>query len=293
MANLRDIRRRIGSVKNTKQITSAMKLVAGAKLRKATEKALAARPYQDALSGVLQSVGGRAAEVSNPLLESHETVTKAVVVVFGSDKGLCGGFNNSLFRSTEKFIKRLEADGYTVTLRTFGKKARGYFGPRGYTVTDATVELDPHAYMDQVHKLADHLVGDFTTGEVDEVYLAFNEFKSVMTQVPSYPKVLPLSLEESDDSDADSTGSASADFAFEPNGQELVNTLLPLYLQGVLLQAFLETEAGEHASRMTAMDSASRNASDLIDSLTLQFNRARQAAITTEIIEVVSGAAAL
>jgi F-type H+-transporting ATPase subunit gamma len=290
MANLRDIRRRIGSVKNTKQITSAMKLVAGAKLRKATEKALAARPYQDALSGVLQSVGGRAGDVSNPLLESHETVTKAVVVVFGSDKGLCGGFNNSLFRSTEKFIKQLEADGYTVTLRTFGKKARGYFGPRGYTVTDATIELDPHAYMDQVHKLADHLVGDFTTGEVDEVYLAFNAFKSVMTQVPSYPKVLPLTLEESE---SDGDDSASADFAFEPNGQELVNTLLPLYLQGILLQAFLETEAGEHASRMTAMDSASRNASDLIDSLTLQFNRARQAAITTEIIEVVSGAAAL
>lgn len=289
MANLRDIRRRIGSVKNTKQITSAMKLVAGAKLRKATDKALAARPYQDALSGVLQSVGGRAGDVSNPLLESHETVTNVVVVVFGSDKGLCGGFNNSLFRDTEKFIKRLQDDGKTVTLRTFGKKARGYFTPRGYTITDTQAELDPYTYMVHVHQLADHLVGDFNTEAVDEVYLAFNNFKSVMTQVPTYPKVLPLSLEASEDADQ----GAQADFAFEPNGQELVNTLLPLYIQGILLQAFLETEAGEHASRMTAMDSASRNASDLIDSLTLQFNRARQAAITTEIIEVVSGAAAL
>jgi F-type H+-transporting ATPase subunit gamma len=289
MANLRDIRRRIGSVKNTKQITSAMKLVAGAKLRKATEKALAARPYQDALSSVLQSVGGRAGDVSNPLLESHETVTKAVVVVFGSDKGLCGGFNNSLFRATEKFIKELQGKGLEVSLRTFGKKARGYFTPRGYTITASEIELDSKKYMDQVHRLADHLVGDFKTSEVDEVYLAFNAFKSVMTQVPSFDRVLPLSL---DGDESDDQG-PQADFAFEPNGQELINTLLPLYLQGVLLQAFLETEAGEHASRMTAMDSATRNASDLIDSLTLTYNRARQAAITTEIIEVVSGAEAL
>ncbi len=290
MANLRDIRRRIGSVKNTKQITSAMKLVAAAKLRKATEKALAARPYQDALSGVLQSVGGRAGDVSNPLLESHDTVTNVVVVVFGSDKGLCGGFNNGLFRDAEKFIKGVEADGKTVTLRTYGKKARSYFNARGYTLTSSEIELDPKAYMDHVHALADHLVGDFNTESVDEVYLAFNAFKSVMTQSPSYSKVLPLALEDAEDA---SDSAAQADFAFEPNGQELINTLLPLYLQGILLQAFLETEAGEHASRMTAMDSASRNASDLIDSLTLQFNRARQAAITTEIIEVVSGAAAL
>ena len=289
MANLRDIRRRIGSVKNTKQITSAMKLVAGAKLRKATEKALAARPYQDALSGVLKSVGGRAGDVSNPLLEAHETVGKAVVVVFGSDKGLCGSFNNSLFRDTERFIRELQGKGLEVTLRTFGKKARGYFNGRGYTVTASEIELNPNAYMDQVHRLADHLVGDFSSGEVDEVYLAFNEFKSVMVQIASHPKVLPLTLEVAEEDSQE----AQADFAFEPNGQELINTLLPLYLQGILLQAFLETEAGEPASRMTAMDSATRNASDLIDSLTLQYNRARQAAITTEIIEVVSGAEAL
>ncbi len=289
MANLRDIRRRIGSVKNTKQITSAMKLVAGAKLRKATEKALAARPYQDALSSVLQSVGGRAGDVSNPLLESHESVTKAVVVVFGSDKGLCGSFNNALFRDAEKFIKGQQDRGVEISLRTFGKKARSYFTSRSYEITHSEIELDPHAYMDQVHALADHLVADFTGGEVHEVYLAFNEFKSVMTQQPSYPRVLPLSLEDATGED----DGAHADFEFEPNGQELINTLLPLYLQGILLQAILETEAGEHASRMTAMDSATRNASELIDTLTLQYNRARQAAITTEIIEVVSGAEAL
>ncbi len=287
MANLRDIRRRIGSVKNTRQITSAMKLVAGAKLRKATERAVAARPYQDALGSVLQSVGGRAAEVSNPLLETHESVDRAVVVIFGSDKGLCGSFNNALFRETERFLAGLKERGLEVSLRTFGKKARSYFGNRGYEITESIIEVSHATYMDEVHKLVDHLVGDFTTGEVDEVYLVFNEFESVLTQRPTFPRVLPLSLDEEED-----TG-AQADFAFEPSGQELLNTLLPLYLQGILLRAFLETEAGEHASRMTAMDNATRNASELIDTLTIQYNRARQAAITTEIIEVVSGAEAL
>ncbi len=288
MANLKDIKRRIGAVTNTRQITKAMKMVAGAKLRRATEAATSARPYQQSLTRVLQRVAeGAGTDASHPLLESHEKVSDIAVVVFGSDRGLCGSFNNQLFRKLEDFVSKAEADGKSVRLFTFGKKARGYFSYRGYTLENSVQDLDNQRYTEYVAELADALRAGFTSGTFQEVHLAYSDFQSVMTQVPSFSQLLPLSVS------GDSESQGEGDYKYEPNSQEILNTLLPLYLQTLLLQSFLETEAGEHASRMTAMDSATRNASDIIDNLTLEYNRARQAAITTELIEIVSGAEAL
>lgn len=288
MASLRDIKRRIGSVKNTRQITKAMKMVAGAKLRRAQDRAVQARPYADSLSRVLGRVANSAGDdIQHPLLTAHESVEKVLVVVMGSDRGLCGSFNGALFRNTEYFLQDLEKKGVSIELRTYGKKAKIYFDRRRWPVVASNVDLHPTAYVDLANHLAADLTADFQSGRFHEVYLAYNRFQSVVNQVPEFPRILPLSIDE-----ADSSG-PSADYTYEPDGKVLLMTLLPLQLRTTLLQALFETEAGEHASRMTAMDNATRNASELIDSLTLVYNRARQAAITTEIIEIVSGAEAL
>ena len=288
MAGLRDLKRRIGSVKNTQKTTRAMKLVAGAKLRRATERAQAAKPYQLALGRVLGRVAAAAGDdVDHALLTSHDEVKKVHVVVFGSDRGLCGSFNNGLFRDTQRFLDGKTKAGAELTLRTYGKKAAAYFPKRGFTVTEAHKDIDPKSYEELATALATSLTAEFENGDVHEVYLAFNDFKSVMTQVPTFEKILPLTVEG-----AEASGD-EAEYAYEPGPGAVLDTLLPLYLQTILFQGFLETEAGEHASRMTAMDSATRNAGDLIDALSLQYNRARQAAITKELIEIVSGAAAV
>ncbi len=288
MANLKDIKRRIGAVTNTRQITKAMKMVAGAKLRRATEHAEAARPYQSSLTRVLSRVAASSGgDASHDLLDSHETIERIAVVVFGSDKGLCGSFNNGLFRQTERFISEQRDAGRTVVLHTFGKKARSYFKVRGFDIENSVIELSSGTYMDAVSTLADKMRAQFVAGDIQEVHLAFNQFKSVMTQEPTFAQLLPLSVE------AENGGEGDGNYKYEPNGQQILNTLLPLYVQTLLHQAFLETEAGEHAARMTAMDNATRNASDLIDTLTLDYNRARQAAITTELTEIVAGAEAI
>jgi F-type H+-transporting ATPase subunit gamma len=293
MASLRDIRRRIRSVKNTRQTTRAMKLVAGAKLRRATEAAVAAKPYGEAVDRVLKSVAASVGDnAEHPLLSAHDEVETVCFVVFGSDRGLCGGFNNNLFRKTEVEIKKHTDQGRKVVLRTFGKKAQAFFKIRGYEIVEAVIDLHPTKFIELTQDLSGHLTSDFEGGSCQETYLAYNVFQSVMTQIPSFPQVLPLKVEDTDEGSGEGA-SASADYSYEPGPNEVLGNLLPLYLQTLLQQAFLETEAGEHGARMTAMDSATRNAEDIIAALTLDYNRARQAAITTEIIEIVSGAAAL
>ncbi len=287
MPSLKDIKTRIASVKKTKQITSAMKLVAGAKLRKATERALAARPYQRKLSDVLGRVAGRAGEaVSDPLLERRDEVKGIHVTILASDRGLCGPFNNALLRKTVDWLEEKKAAGHEVTVRAYGRKARDFLTARGWKV-EGFIGWDKQPKMDLVRDLSTEMISGFEHGRWDECWLVYNEFVNAMTQRPVFHQVVPLVLPEgaSDDS--------LIEPKYEPSAQDLLGRLLPLYLRTVLLQAFLETEAGEHAARMTAMDNATRNASDLIDNLTLQYNRARQAAITKEIIEIVSGAEAL
>ncbi len=283
MASLRDIRTRITSVKSTRQITSAMKMVAAAKLRRATESCTNARPYQAALTATLQRVAAAAGDVENPLLEKRASVKNVCVVVIGSERGLCGGFNANRDRRIEEFVKALKAEGKVVTMKTFGKKPRDFFKSRGYA-PEATIEVNAAKYVATVQALSETLIAAFTSGEIDEAWLCFNQFKSTLAQVPTITQLLPLSLP---------AGGPAADFLYEPDGASILATLLPLYVRAVLFQSFLENEAGEHAARMTAMDSSTRNATDLIDRLTLEYNRGRQAAITKELIEIISGAEAL
>lgn len=293
MANLKDIKTRIGSVKKTKQITSAMKLVAAAKLRGATERAMAAQPYQVKLKAVLGRVGERAGEqIDQPLLRQPESVERVLLVILTSDRGLCGGFNNNLLRRAMPWIEAKRAAGVEVVVRVYGRKGRDFLKIRGVAVDEAVIEYIKTPKMELVRPLSDHMVAGFTGGTYDEVWFAYNEFVNAATQVPGFQQILPLSVEAAED-EAEDAASAMADYLFEPGPAALLDTLLPLYLRTLILQTFLEAEAGEYGARMLAMDNASRNASELIDRLTLEYNRARQAAITTEITEIVSGAEAL
>lgn len=287
MANLKDIKTRITSVQKTKQITSAMKLVAAAKLRGATERAVQAQPYKDKLTDVLGRVSQQAGDASHPLLAAPEQVKTILGVVLTSDKGLCGGFNNTLLRRVEAWVAEQRTRGVEVRLRVFGRKGRDYLRSRGYAIEDSVVDYGKQNRMELVRPLTNLMVSGFTSGEYDEVHLVYNHFVNAITQRPTFASALPLRVDGGGES-ADST-----EYLYEPSPAALLDTLLPLYLQTTVLQAFLETEAGEFAARMTAMDNATRNASDLIDRLSLEYNRARQAAITTEITEIVSGAEAL
>ncbi len=288
MANLKDIKTRINSVKKTRQITSAMKLVAAAKLRGATERAVAAKPYKEKLAGVLHRVSAAAGgDVSDPLLEPRASVKKILVVVLTSDRGLCGGFNNILMRQTQRWLAKRAEEGVEYDVVVYGRKGHDFCKAKKIPVADSHLDYTKQVRMEVVRELNRHLVSGYRDGVYDEVHLLFNTFKNAITQIPTFSKVLPLVMEDA----APTVG--SVDYLYEPGPVTLMANLLPLYLQTLVLQAFLDTEAGELAARMAAMDNATRNASDLIDSLTLEFNRARQAAITTEITEIVSGAEAL
>jgi F-type H+-transporting ATPase subunit gamma len=287
MASLRDTRRRITSVKNTRQITRAMKLVAGAKLRRATDAATAAKPYQQTLSRVLSRVVANAGEVEHPLLDVPDNNEDIVVAVLTSDRGLCGAFNSQLLRTAQSEIDALIADGKNVRILAYGKKGAGFFKSRGYAVEESTVDIDPESYTDLADKLADKLMAEMAMDGFEKAFVAYNDYRSVMSQIPTFSQVLPMVL------DSESDEAAGGDFIYEPDGNEILGRLLPMALRTQIFQTFLETQAGEQAARMAAMDNATRNASDLIDSLTLVYNRARQAAITTELTEIVSGAEAL
>ncbi|MFH1464617.1 MAG: ATP synthase F1 subunit gamma [Pseudomonadota bacterium] len=288
MASLQDIRRRIQSVKSTRQITSAMKLVAGAKLRRATENAHAARPYQEALTRVLGRVAGGAGDADLPLLRRRAEVKHVRLVVFTSDRGLCAGFNSNLLRDVERRVRELRAEGREVSIVTVGKKARDYLTKRSLPVAHSHLDVDAAEFAQLARRMGATLRVAFVDEGVDEVQLVFNRFISVMVQRPMGFTLLPITVQG-----AGGESGEAGDYAYEPDGQSILATLLPLYVDTVLLQAMLETQAGEMAARMTAMDSATRNATEIIGKLTLQYNRARQAAITKELIEIVSGAEAL
>ncbi len=288
MPNLKEVKIRIGSVKKTKQITSAMKLVAGAKLKRATDRASAAQPYQARLAETLARVAARAGEgVSHPLLEQREQVKKIRLVILTSDRGLCGPFNNQLMRRVVDYVEDRKAEGVEVQIHTYGRKGRDFLNARKIPVAQAVMDLSQKDRLALVREIADGGVAAFSGGEVDQVVVAFSTFVNTLVQRPTFNQVVPAKVPEGRGDEA------MVDFLYEPGPAELFANLLPLYLRTQILQAVLETEAGEHAARMAAMDSATKNANDLINRLTLVYNRARQAAITTEITEIVSGAEAL
>ncbi|NOY24565.1 MAG: ATP synthase F1 subunit gamma, partial [Oligoflexia bacterium] len=252
-------------------------------------------------------VAQAAADVEHPLLTVPDNDTDVLVVLMTSDRGLCGGFNNQISKRTQAQIDPLLRSGKNVKILGFGKKGIGYFKHRDYDVETVAIDIDPASYPDLARQLAARLVADLDDSRFEKVMLAFNEYKSAMTQIPRFEQLLPMKLDDDAAALGDSGPAAEAthmmeklgvanpctEYLYEPGGQEILSSLLPMALRTRIQQAFLETQAGEQAARMTAMDNATRNAGELIDSLSLQYNRARQAAITTELSEIVSGAEAL
>ena len=292
MPTLKELKTRISSVKSTEQITRAMKLVAAAKMKRAIDNALASRPYSDEVTAVLQSLMARIDQVDNPLLQAHDEVKQIAVIVMTSDRGLCGGFNNALLRKTTRWLEanRGEPGFSNVEVLTYGKKAGDAFRKSKYRLGRAVGDLKPTEFPQLVAELVQELCNRYESGDLDEVYLSYNHFVNTLSQEPTIEKLFPLTaLAQSDDEEPEHL----ADFVYEPDQNAILSEILPLFLRTRIHQVFLESTAGEHAARMTAMDAASRNAKDVIDRLTLEYNRARQAAITRELVEIVAGAEAL
>ena len=288
MASLIDIRRRLRSVKSTQQITKAMKMVAAAKLRRAQERVVGARPYAKLLSDVLAPVTAQAGELTHPLLAVRPE-QKVIVVVVAGERGLCGAFNTNVHRATAHLLAS-HPEWTDVQLLPVGKKAVEYWKRRKYPFTEKTYPgiLGDLKYA-QAREIAAFLAEEFLTGTIDAAYIVVNEFRSVLSQVGSTSRLLPLAPEAA----AKAPAGPSVDYLYEPNAPSILAWLLPRYLEFTVFRALAESAAAEMGARMTAMDSASKNAGELIDGLTLTFNRARQARITKELIEIVSGAAAL
>ncbi|MGA2722424.1 MAG: ATP synthase F1 subunit gamma [Bryobacteraceae bacterium] len=287
MPSLIDIRRRIRSVKNTQQITKAMKMVSAAKLRRAQDRVIAARPYAALLRKVLTDVAAAAAAEEadeqageNPLLAQRAEKRILLVLVTG-DKGLAGAFNTNLIKGALGFPA--EHGGAAVTLELIGRKGRDFFRKRDAAIAGEHIGLAAKVVYSETAAIARKAIEMFRNGETDAVYLLYNEFKSMMSQKLTLARVLPLEMPEQ---------SAPVDYILEQPAAEILNELLPKCVEMEFYRALLESAAAEHAARMTAMDAATSNAADMIDRLTLYMNRVRQASITKEIIEVVSGAAA-
>ncbi len=284
MPSLIDIRRRIRSVKNTQQITKAMKMVSAAKLRRAQDRVIASRPYASLLRKVLGNVAAAVAadeqEGQNPLLARREEKRVLLVVITG-DKGLAGAFNTNIIKGAQRFFA--ERSGASVTLELIGRKGRDFFRRREAKISGEQIGLAAKPAYDDMAAIARRAMEMFRNEEIDAVYVLYNEFKSVMTQRLTVSRVLPAELPEQ---------ANPVDYIFEDSPNEMLDDLLPRYVEVEFYRALVESAAAEHAARMTAMDAATSNAADMIEKLTLYMNRVRQSSITKEIIEVVSGAAA-
>jgi F-type H+-transporting ATPase subunit gamma len=285
MPSLIDIRRRVRSVKNTQQITKAMKMISAAKLRRAQDRALSARPYGTMIHQILANVAEAAGQSpdtgSHPLLAVRPEKNILVIIVT-ADRGLAGAFNTNLLKLAQKFVS--DNRDKNITFEAIGRKGRDFFQKRDGKIAGSYLDMMKQLTVEYADKIAETVIDRFSKGEVDAVYLFVNEFKSVMAPTLSQSRLLPIEVPKS---------STSVDYIYEQKPEELLGSLLPKYVKGQIYRALLESVAAEHAARMTAMDAASSNASDMIDKLTLYMNRVRQASITREIIEIVSGAAAL
>lgn len=288
MPSLKAIRKRIVSVKNTQKITKAMKMVAAAKLRRAQRAIVEARPYAQKLHYVLSSLALRADLAAHPLLARYEEPRRAVLVVLSSDKGLCGAFNSSLLRTAERYVRE-NAAKYPkgLSVGVCGKKGRDYFRRRKFDIAFEKIDVLSNPTIETARAIAEPLVKEYIESDLDEVYVLYNEFKNVMSQVPTVMQLLPIEPLPPDPQ------WAAIDFIYEPSKEDLLSHMLPLYMEVELYRAILESVASEFGARRNAMDAATRNSSELISKLTLEFNRARQAAITKELVEIVSGAEAL
>jgi F-type H+-transporting ATPase subunit gamma len=278
-----DIRRRIRSVKNTQQITKAMKMVAAAKLRRVQERMYAARPYAAGLRQVLASVATRVDISAHPLLQSREPEKNVVVIVVTADRGLCGAFNSNVIRAAQNFIR--EHSFESAELVTIGRKANDFFKRRTIPIR-RSVFVAQALSLGVAKEIADSVIKDFVAEKIDGVYVVYNEFKSVIAQNVRAERLLPIAAE------FQTSEQPAVDYLYEPGPEEILSDLLPKHIEFQLYRVLLESAAAEEGARMTAMEAATKNASDMINFLTLTYNRIRQAAITKEIIEIVSGASA-
>ncbi len=288
MANLRVIRKRIGSVKSTQQITKAMKMVSAARLKRAQDAITAARPYARKMREVVEAVAVRSGEGAHPLLTAREG-TKLALLVVTSDRGLCGGFNSNLLRAAHRFLAANRERHEEIVVFAVGRKARDFFRRRRVEPRQEYVNVLGQLSYAHAERLSKDLVGGFLAGDFDEVQLVFNEFRSAISQVVRFEKLFPIAIERKE-----REGTASEiDYLYEPSREEILAALLPKYVETQIFRMLLESVAGEHGARMTAMDSATNNAVDMIARLTIQMNRARQASITKELMEIIGGAEAL
>ena len=287
MASRRDIRRRITSVKNTRKITRAMKLVAAAKMNKAQLAAKSAQPYQQTLRTVLGRVIASEDSIEHELLSIPSNDHNVVLVALSSDRGLCGSFNSQIIKHVIKLSKELAAENKKVQVLCYGRKIAAALKNEDVEIIHSEIGLKPNDFPAASQALAERLVEMQKENQFEKAIICYNKFVSVMTQEAQDEQILPMQLNNS------SEETEVFNYIYEPSGRELLGELLPLNLRAQLLQAFLDTEAGEQAARMQAMDNATRNAGEMIDRLSLEYNRARQAAITTELTEIISGAEAL
>ncbi len=296
MANQKEIRTRIGTVKNTQKITRAMKMVAGARLNKAQNRIFEMRPYAQQTAQVLRSVVG-SSQSESEVVEAHPLLAvreqkKVALLVLTSDRGLCGAFNSSLLRHAMKRWKALEAEGKEVAIYVIGRKGRDFFTRRGAPVAEYFSGVWDDLGLDQARRVAQTLLRPYVAGDVDSIIVIYNEFKSAMTQIAVEDTLFPLTSEAVEAREGEPDAEAN-EYIFEPSRGALLDVLIPMYIEVTLLRALYESMASELGARMTAMDSATKNAKDMISALTLQYNRARQAAITTELMEIIGGAEAL
>ncbi|MFA5908962.1 MAG: ATP synthase F1 subunit gamma [Vicinamibacterales bacterium] len=302
MPSLIDIRRRVRAVKSTQQITKAMKMVSSSKLRRAQERILRGRPYAQEMLRVFNNLATRTDSAKHPLLNDDPLAARTLLIVITADRGLCGSFNTNVAKAALQFSidQPKSPDGRDVAMALVGRKGRDFFMRRGFDVLYEEVGLFQQVKWAHAQAIASTAIKEFLGPEISSVYLVYNEFRSVISQRVVIEKLLPIPRLRAEDTNSgasalatpDASASPAVDYLFEPDPQELLNTLLPLHVAVQVNRALLESSAAEHAARMQSMDSATRNAKEMVDRLTLYMNKVRQAAITREIIEVVSGAQA-
>jgi F-type H+-transporting ATPase subunit gamma len=284
MPSLLDLRRRIRAVKSTQQITKAMKMIAASRLKRAQDRVIAARPFAQRMQQVLNSLAGRVDPDAHPLLRTPAG-GRPLLIVVTADRGLCGSFNANVIKAAGQFILN-ERGTQGVELGLIGRKGRDFFRRRGFDVVLEHVGIFQHLTFGHAVEIANMAIDEFVSGRASRVDLVYNEFKSVISQRIVIEPLLPIPRASSE------TGSQGTDYLYEPGPEEIFHDLLPRYVQAQVYRALLESNAAFFAAQMTAMDAATRNSTEMIDNLTLYMNKVRQAAITREIIEVVSGAAA-
>lgn len=290
MPSLQSLRRKIASVKNTQKITKAMKMVAAAKLKRAQDRILSSRPYAHQLRDVVRHLAERASPISHPLLRKREG-HKTELLVITSDRGLCGAFNANILRQATEFLKQHSEQGEQVSVSPAGRKGCDFFRRRTWTIRQEWPGIFDRLSFEHALDMGQDIIQHYNEGTFDQLYVVYNEFKSVMQQRVVVEKLLPI--ESLDEEAGEASTRAVGAYLFEPDEDELLQTLLPKHFQVQAFRVLLESAAAEQAARMTAMDGATRNAGELIQKVTLFYNKTRQAAITKELMDIVGGAEAL